>query len=243
MNMNRNLFFTTVLAGGIVLTGCYTPDGQPDRTGTGALVGSGAGAALGAIIGGGHGRGAEGALIGAAAGAIAGGVIGNSMDREERARRRAQAPQTYARIDQGQPLVVADVKAMAAAGLADEVIITQIRATHTVYHLSAVDIIDLKNAGVSQRVIEFMINTASGSAAPAGTAVVVAEPPPPPPVETLVVAPGPGYVWIGGEWGWRGRWVWVGGHGGPPPYPGAVWVVGSWGRGPHGYVRAHGHWR
>ncbi len=142
-----------------VLTGCETPYGTPDQTGTGALVGGGVGAVSGALIGGASGRAGEGALIGGAVGAIAGGLIGHSMDMQEQERLRAEAPQTYVRVVQGQPLSVADVKALAQAKLSDDVIISQIRNSRTVYHLSAADIIDLHNAGVSQQVINYMINT------------------------------------------------------------------------------------
>jgi len=236
---------TLVLAASAVgLTGCVSPNGEPDNTGSGALIGAG----TGALIGGASGRGGGGALIGAAVGAVAGGLIGHSMDQEQQARLRQQAPQTYVRVDQGQPLGVADVKALARSGINDDVIISQIRNSHTVYHLSAADIIDLRDSGVSNTVIDFMINTpssigeSSAVAAPAGT-VVVTQPPPPPPVDTVVIAPGPDYVWIGGEWVWNGRWFWVGGHWGYPPYPHAVWVRGYWGRGSHGWVRVPGHWR
>ena len=180
---------------------------------------------------------------------IAGGLIGHTMDQEQQERLRQQAPQTYVRVDQGQPLGVADVKALARSGINDDVIISQIRNSHTVYHLSAADIIDLRDAGVSNQVIDFMINTpgsigaTSGVYAPQTSTVVVAEPPPPAPVETVVVAPGPDYVWIDGEWVWNGRWFWVGGHWGYPPYPHAVWVRGYWGRGAHGWFRVPGHWR
>ena len=222
----------------------------PDRTGTGALAGGGIGAASGALIGSASGSAGEGALIGGAVGAIAGGLIGHSMDMDEQARLRAQAPQTYVRVEQGQPLSVADVKALAQARLSDDVIISQIRNSRTVYHLGVSDIIDLKNSGVSERVIDYMINTATstGSAAavapptPAGPALV-ATAPPPAPVETVVISPGPGYVWVGGEWVWNGGWVWVGGHWVLPPYPHAVWTGGYWGRGPRGWYRSPGHWR
>jgi outer membrane lipoprotein SlyB len=234
----------------LALTGCETPYGTPDRTGTGALAGGGIGAASGALIGSASGSAGEGALIGGAVGAIAGGLIGHSMDMDEQARLRAQAPQTYVRVEQGQPLSVADVKALAQARLSDDVIISQIRNSRTVYHLSVSDIIDLKNSGVSERVIDYMINTATstGSAAavapptPTGPAVVTMAPPPAP-VETVVVSTGPGYVWVGGEWVWNGGWVWVGGHWVLPPYPHAVWVGGYWSRGPHGWYHAPGHWR
>ena len=233
-------------ASAVGLTGCVSPNGRPDYTGTGALEGGAIGAVSGAAIGGQHAG--EGALIGAAAGMIAGGLIGHTMDQEQQERLRQQAPQTYVRVDQGQPLGVADVKALARSGINDGVIISQIRNSHTVYHLSAADIIDLRDSGVSNTVIDFMINMpssigeSSAVAAPAGT-VVVTQPPPPPPVDTVVVAPGPDYVWIGGEWVWNGGWFWVGGHWGYPPYPHAVWVRGYWGRGSHGWVRVPGHWR
>jgi hypothetical protein len=245
--MKLHVLTLALAASAVVLTGCVSPNGRPDYTGTGALEGGAVGAVSGAAIGGRHAG--EGALIGAAAGMIAGGLIGHSMDQEQQARLRQQAPQTYVRVDQGQPLGVADVKALARSGINDDVIISQIRNSHTVYHLSAADIIDLRDAGVSNRVIDFMINTpgsigaTSGAYAPQASTVVVAEPPPPPPAETVIVAPGPDYVWIDGEWVWNGRWFWVGGHWGYPPYPHAVWVRGYWGRGAHGWFRVPGHWR
>jgi uncharacterized protein YcfJ len=234
-----------VVAAGLVLTGCETPEGTPDRTGTGALAGGALGATTGAIIGNQSGRAGEGALIGGAIGAITGGLIGHSMDQEEQARLRAQAPQTYTRVEQGQPLGLADVKAMAKAGVSDDVIISQIRTSRTIYRLSAADIIDLHNCGVSQKVIDYMINTpnTAGTTAVQVETAVVAQPPPPPPTETFVVAPGPGYVWVGGEWIWNGRWVWVAGHWGFPPQPGAVWVVGYWSHGPRGWRHVPGRWR
>jgi hypothetical protein len=200
------------------------------------------GALTGAAIGGRHYSGQD-ALIGAAAGAVAGGLVGNSMDREQEARLKAQSPQTYTHVDQGQPLSVADVKALAAAQVSDDVIVSQIRNSRTVFHLSSADIIDLKNSGVDDKVIDFMINTPTSIAGAAPTSqTVVAGAPPPAPVETVVVAPGPDYVWVDGEWIWNGDWVWVTGHWIVPPYPHAVWIRGYWGRGPHGYRRVPGHW-
>ncbi len=246
--MKTHILTLTLGTAALLLTGCETPYGTPDRTGTGALAGTGIGAASGAIIGGASGHAGEGALIGGALGAITGGLIGHSMDMQEQARLRAQAPQTYARVEQGQPLSVADVKALAQARLSDDVIISQIRNSHTVYHLSAADIIDLKNAGVSEKVIDYMINTLTSTggavavAAPPTSTVVVETPPPVAPAETVVVAPGPGYVWVGGEWVWNGGWVWVEGHWVLPPYPHAVWVHGHWGHGPHGWYHVRGYW-
>jgi uncharacterized protein YcfJ len=231
----------------VAVTGCVSPNGEANNTGTGALVGTLAGAGMGAAAS--HGSPA-GALIGAAAGAIVGGFAGNIADQRQAAELQRQAPQTYARVQQGQPLSVSDVTALAKAGIGDDVIISQIRNSGTVYHLTSADIIYLHNSSVSEKVIDYMINTPStnpggmeASAPPMDNTAYVAEPPPVEPVEPVVVAPGPGFVWIGGDWVWHGRWVWVGGHWGYPPHPGALWVGGYWGRGPHGYYRVHGHWR
>ncbi|MDE3068556.1 MAG: YXWGXW repeat-containing protein [Verrucomicrobiota bacterium] len=242
MNTKLHLLALTTAAGALLLAGCESPNGTPDNTGTGALMGGAIGALAGAAIAGPHDAGA-GALIGAAAGVIGGGLIGHAMDQQQAEALRQQAPQTYVRVEQGQPLGIADIKALARAGVSDEVIISQIRSSHTVFHLSSADIIDLHSAGVSDRVIDFMINTPStiGEAAPVQATVIEQAPPPPPP-QTVVVAPGPGYVWVDGEWVWRGRWVWIGGHWAYPPHPEAVWVHGYWHRGPYGWYHVQGYW-
>jgi len=75
-------------------------------------------------------------------------------------------------------------------------------------------------------------------------AIVVEDPAPPPPqVEVIPAAPDPTFIWVGGSWEWRGRWVWLGGHWGPRPHPGAVWVRGGWVHRGHGRVWIGAHWR
>lgn len=61
---------------------------------------------------------------------------------------------------------------------------------------------------------------------PAATGeVVVSEDPPAPIYEAVGVAPGPGFLWIGGYYHWSGGgWVWYRGHYARPPHPGAAWV-------------------
>jgi hypothetical protein len=80
---------------------------------------------------------------------------------------------------------------------------------------------------------------------PAATGTVVIEDPAPPPpqVEVQTVAPDPTFIWIGGSWEWRGRWVWAGGHWGPRPHPGAIWVRGGWERRGDRRVWVESHWR
>jgi outer membrane lipoprotein SlyB len=244
--MKTNTLVFAMAVSAVVLTGCQNPDGTQNNTGSGALIGGALGAITGAAIGGPR-NGGAGALIGAAAGAIGGGLIGNSMDQEQNARLRAEAPQTYVRVQQNQPLAVADVKALALAKVGDDVIINQIRASRTVYHLSAADIIDLRNSGVSENVINFMINTPTtigGTSEVSTTETVVSDAPPAAPAETVtVVQPGPDYYWIDGEYDWNGiTWVWVGGHWGYPPHPHAVWVVGRSWHDDHGWHNSRGHW-
>jgi hypothetical protein len=60
-------------------------------------------------------------------------------------------------------MTVNDVIALSKANTGDEVIIAQIQATHSVFALNNQDIIDLKNAGVSEKIIEAMIKTQAQS--------------------------------------------------------------------------------
>jgi outer membrane lipoprotein SlyB len=241
MKTKLNLSIFAVAASAVVLTGCVDQYGQQNNTGTGALIGGAMGAITGAAIGGPR-NGGAGALIGAAAGMIAGGAIGNSMDQEQQARLRAQAPQSYVRVVQGQALGIADIKAMAGAGVGDDVIISQIQGSHTVFNLSSADIIDLHNSGVSDRVVNFMISTRDSAAASQPTTTIVEEAPPAPLTETVVVErPGSGYAWVGGEWVWNGRWFWRAGYW--AYRPGGIWVEGGWHQGPRGWIHSPGHWR
>ncbi len=74
----------------VCLSGCKTWDGM-SKTGQGAIIGTGGGAALGSIIGAIAGNTAVGAVIGGAVGAGAGAVIGNRMDKVKK-QAQAQLP-------------------------------------------------------------------------------------------------------------------------------------------------------
>jgi WXXGXW repeat (2 copies) len=57
------------------------------------------------------------------------------------------------------------------------------------------------------------------------------------------VAPGPGYVWIDGDWVWGGgRYAWHNGHW-DHPRAGRTWQKGSWAHTSHGYHWNGGRWR
>ena len=163
---------------------------------------------------------------------------------------------------QSPPPSVADIKMLAKGGVSEEVILSQIRNSHAAYRLSTADILDLKDAGVGEKVIDFMINTGGGPMTPppalVAPPVVVNTPPPSPPpveavegsepppqvVEQVVVSPGPGYIWISGFWAWHHhRWEWVRGHWDLPPRRGAIWVVGGWERHGGRVVWVDGYWR
>lgn len=139
----------TLAVGTLFLVGCES------KAGTGALTGAGVGVGAGALITGTP----QGALIGGAVGAAAGGLIGASLDADDREVMQQNSPRTVHRIDQGEQLSIDDVKEMSKNGLSDNVIIGQIQSTNSVYYLSTNQIIDLKNSGVSQRVIDYMIQT------------------------------------------------------------------------------------
>lgn len=131
-----------------LFTACQT------KTGTGALAGGALGAGAGALIGGG-----KGALIGGAVGAIGGGLIGASLDEQDRKIMEERSPRTVQRMDRGEPLTINDIIKLSQGGVSDDTIIRYIDETHTKYNLSQAQIERLRNGGVSQRVVNYMINT------------------------------------------------------------------------------------
>jgi len=245
----RNSALTLVAGAGLalVLSGCVAPDGGPNYTGGGALIGGVSGAAIGAAAS----RGDPGAaLVGGAVGALTGALIGQSMDAHARSQ---NPPVAYAAVpvaSASAPAVapppgpsIDDIKAMTRSGVQEEIIISQIQAHRAVYQLDANAILELKDAGVSEKVITCMINSATTGAT--ASADPVASPGPPPlRQEVIVAAPGPAYAWVGGEWVWQGGgWVWVAGRWALPPRPHAVWVAPRWDQGPYGWHRVPGYWR
>ena len=78
--MSITMRLAAIVAVALALTACTDPQGNPNRSGTGALIGGPTGAALGSAIG----DDTRAAIGGGAAGAIIGGAPGS-----ERARRFA----------------------------------------------------------------------------------------------------------------------------------------------------------
>lgn len=76
-----------LLAAGCQTTDPYTGQQQPNRTGTGALIGAGIGIAAGLLTGDSAVERRQHAMIGAGIGALSGGAIGNYQDRQQAALR------------------------------------------------------------------------------------------------------------------------------------------------------------
>src|SRR5262245_29660570 len=74
--------------------------------------------------------------------------------------------------------------------------------------------------------------------------VVVTKPPPPLRRETVVVSPGPGYVWVNGNWIWRGnRYVREKGRWVRPPHARTAWVAPRYESHGNSYYYYNGYWR
>lgn len=82
-----------------------------------------------------------------------------SLDASDRISLEKQSPRTVKKIDNGEQLSTDDIKKMSRAGLSDDTIINQVHETKSIFYLSSADIVDLKKSGVSQKVINTMIQT------------------------------------------------------------------------------------
>jgi WXXGXW repeat (2 copies) len=75
-------------------------------------------------------------------------------------------------------------------------------------------------------------------------AIFAPVPPPPPRVEVMGVIPGPGYIWIGGHWGWfEGRYTWSAGRWERRPRAEAAGRPGHWRHSSHGWYWKEGRWK
>jgi hypothetical protein len=133
--------------------GCRSPY-YADR---GALFGGLTGAGVGALVGEANGNAGAGAVIGSALGAVTGAAVGEGID-ADLARSRAEIEARMGRQMQG-AVTAADVVAMTQAGLSDDVITTHIRASGVAQPLAVGDLIQLRNMGVRDAVINAMQQT------------------------------------------------------------------------------------
>lgn len=131
----------------VPVMGCATHEG------TGAAVGGLLGAGTGAIIGQAAGNTGAGALLGAGVGALTGAAVGNAEDRKEH-REAMQATAT----SQG-PMSIQDVVYLTQSNVHESTIIKQIQTSRTVFQLGSGDVVQLKNQGVSDNVINAMLDS------------------------------------------------------------------------------------
>jgi len=70
------------------------------------------------------------------------------------------------------------------------------------------------------------------------------EAPPPAQADIITATPGPGYVWVGGYWGFSwGHYVWIRGHWERPERLHAHWVQPRWEYHDGKYLFVKGYWR
>jgi hypothetical protein len=170
----------------LLAAGCSSMSNTEAGAGAGGLIGAGTGAAIGSATG----HAGAGALIGAGVGALTGGLIGHAEDESEK---RAEAARIAAAQARG-PLGLTEVVQLAQAHVSDSVIISQIRATGSVFQLSSNDTIWLKQNGVSDVVIQEMLSTPYRARVYAPGPVYVVDPAPPP------VSVGVGFGYVGHRW-------------------------------------------
>jgi outer membrane lipoprotein SlyB len=139
----------------LLACGCSSMSNTEAGAGAGGLIGAGTGALIGSATG----HSGAGALIGAGVGAVSGALVGHAVDESEK---KAAVP--VAVVPPPPPptaLGVTDVAQMVQSHVTDDVIITQIRATGSVFHLSSTDVIWLKQQGASDAVIQEMLASAT----------------------------------------------------------------------------------
>jgi hypothetical protein len=184
----RGRFFAglAIVAAMPLLTGCAGTSKTAQGAGIGGAIGAGTGALIGKAT---NGKAGQGALVGGLIGAGVGGLIGNEHDQREKEQLKAQAE--AASSANGSPIGMSDVIQLTKEGRSDDLIINQIRTTHSTFQLSTEDLRTLSTNGVSDRVIMEMQNRRPDRYpqpppgrviyAPATPVYVVPAPPPPPP--------------------------------------------------------------
>lgn len=128
-----------------ILASCAT------NAGTGVFAGTVIGAGAGGISAGGI-----GALVGGASGIIAGSIIGAALDAQDRKVMEKASPRTVTRMDRGEPLTINDVIKLSQNNVDADTIVEYMQERKTNYALSQAQIRRMQEAGVSEKVINYM---------------------------------------------------------------------------------------
>jgi hypothetical protein len=65
----------------------------------------------------------------------------------------------YDKMVHGDALSLYDIKALSHAGVGDGIILRYLRDQHTIYNLDSDDVAGLRKAGVSQSIVDYMLQT------------------------------------------------------------------------------------
>lgn len=82
-----------------------------------------------------------------------------NLDSEERYRLKQNYPLTLSKINRGEKLTIEDIQNMTKAGVSDDGIIAEIQTSQSIFYLTPKDLEQLRQEGVSERVIQFMSET------------------------------------------------------------------------------------
>jgi Glycine zipper len=148
--MNRKMWAAGLL---LVSTGCTSMN----NTESGAIGGGLIGGALGTVVGLAARNPLAGAAIGAGVGAGVGALAGNQEDRREQAfKDHIEVAAAVSQENAARAPKLEEIVSMSKNGVADGVIINQIRSCNVVYKLNTDDINYLTTNGVSGAVINSM---------------------------------------------------------------------------------------
>jgi surface antigen len=158
MKRNRLLrlgILASLVVTGLGSSGCTTPGGTPNNTGTDALAGGALGAGAGALLGAAAHAPVAGALIGGALGAGTGAAIGSNQDRTQAVQANANAYAQAQAVQAQQRITPPQVVDMVSKGVDEANIINQVRQ-YGCAPLSTDDLVYLQQCRVSPRVIAEM---------------------------------------------------------------------------------------
>lgn len=167
----RNIALLVIITSAAI--GCRSPYHADQDSLAGGLIGSG----IGAVVGHQSGNTAEGAIVGGIAGALVGNAVGEEKDYIE-ARNRQLIEQQMGQAVRAGIVTHGEIITMSQAGVGDDLIVNHIRHHGVTNPPSANDLIQLKQAGVSDAVVRVMQEpprVAAAQPVAAGPPVIVEE--------------------------------------------------------------------
>lgn len=144
-----------IVSAGVILVGTGCQNAQ-NRAAEGAVIGGILGAGAGGIVGHQSRHAGEGVAIGAAAGAITGAIVGSSIPKQQQGSQSATGATQGAQTANPNQMSMQQIIDMTQQGINENVIIDKIRLSNSKFNLTADDISNLKQKGVTQKVIDAM---------------------------------------------------------------------------------------